>query len=91
MNRFLEKASKMMIGLGVPALPGVPAEVYVWLIRALIAWPVAYYAKKKGYNFWVFFVAGVLLSPLTCLALAIALPKIVRYVGKREAEALKGD
>ncbi len=80
-----------VIGFALPNIPGVPYWAWGLAIRALIAWPIAYYAKRKGYNFWSFLIAGTLLSPLTCLALAIALPKIVRYVDKREAEALKED
>lgn len=80
-----------MFGFRIPYLPGVPEWAYMLAIKALISWPIAYYAKKKGYNFWSFLIAGILLSPLTCLALLIALPKIVRYVGKDEVEALRDE
>lgn len=65
-----------MFGFRLPYLPGAPFWAYTLAIQTLIAWPVAYYAKCKGYNFWVFLIVGALLNPLACLVLAIAIPKI---------------
>lgn len=77
----------MMIFL--PDIPGIPVEVWALAIRSLIAWPIAYYAKRKGYSFWVFLVVGALLDPLACLVLAIAIPRI-RSTGNGEAVVVPG-
>lgn len=45
------------------------------VFKGLIALPGAYYAWKKGYNFWSFFIPGLLLSGLTCWIIACVLPR----------------
>lgn len=78
----------MIFGMGLD-LPSAPyAWVAAMLIKAIVSLPIAYYAKRKGYNYWSFLIAGVLFDPLACVAILIALPKIVRYVGGDEVEVL---
>lgn len=60
--------------------------IYI-IVKVIVSLPIAYYAKRKGYNYWSFLIAGVLFSPLACIAILLALPKIVRYVNEDEAEA----
>lgn len=67
----------------------LPPWVVPLLIKTIIALPIAYFAKRKGYNYWSFLIAGILFSPIACIAILLALPKIVRYVGEDEAIALK--
>lgn len=67
---------------------GVAGGAVYLLIKAILAAPIAYYATRKGYNYWTFFIAGVLLDPITCLAIAIALPKIAQHPDDEEAEVL---
>lgn len=79
----------MILGLGISGLPDGP---YMWvaylLARTIISLPVAYFAKRKGYNYWSFLIAGALFNPLAPLVILLAVPRIARYVGKGEAVAL---
>ena len=47
------------------------------LLKAFIAAIIGSGAKEKGYGFWEFFFAAILLDPLTCTAVLIALPRLV--------------
>ena len=78
-----------MIGFRLPYIPGLPLWGYVIGIMVIIAIPIAYFAKRKGYRFWVFLLAGALLHPLACLVILVSLPRIVGYVDKSE-EGLLG-
>ncbi|MEQ2810142.1 MAG: hypothetical protein ACLSBA_05815 [Adlercreutzia equolifaciens] len=73
----------------IPGMPeGFAGGIVYLLIKAILAAPIAYYATRKGYNYWTFFIAGILLDPITCLAIALALPKVVRCLDEEKAEAL---
>ncbi|MCI8424715.1 MAG: hypothetical protein HFJ72_03515 [Adlercreutzia sp.] len=73
--------------LGVAITPGgIETPIVLLFIKAIFAAPIAWYAKRKSYSYWTFFIAGVLLELLTCLAIVIALPKVVRKVGEDEIE-----
>lgn len=73
----------------IPGMPeGFAGGVVYLLIKAILAAPIAYYATRKGYNYWTFFIAGILLDPITCLAIAIALPKVVRRLSEEEVDVL---
>lgn len=67
---------------------GFAGGIVYLLIKAILAAPIAYYATRKGYNYWTFFIAGILLDPITCLAIAIALPKVVRRLSEEEVDVL---
>ncbi|MCI8424716.1 MAG: hypothetical protein HFJ72_03520 [Adlercreutzia sp.] len=68
-------------------LPSGPVfQLLALAVRVLVAVLAGYLAKKKGYNFWVFLVIGILLEPLAALVFSLALPKIVRFVGEGEVE-----
>ena len=66
----------------------LPSWVIPLIIKTILALPIAYFAKRKGYNHWSFLIAGIPFDPIACVAILVALPKIVRYVGEDEAEAL---
>lgn len=73
----------------IPGMPeGFAGGIVYLLIKAILAAPIAYYATRKGYNYWTFFIAGILLDPITCLAIAIALPKVVRRLSEEEVDVL---
>lgn len=73
----------------IPGMPeGFAGGIVYLLIKAILAAPIAYYATRKGYNYWTFFIAGILLDPITCLAIAIALPKVVRRLSEEEMDVL---
>ncbi|WP_251231125.1 hypothetical protein [Adlercreutzia aquisgranensis] len=58
-------------------------------VKALIAIPIAYAGRWKGYGFWEFYFAAFLLGPLTCVAILLFLPKLVggRVAQSRKAKA----
>lgn len=73
----------------IPGMPeGFAGGIVYLLIKAILAAPIAYYATRKGYNYWTFFIAGILLDPITCLAIAIALPKVVHRLSEEEVDVL---
>lgn len=73
----------------IPGMPeGFAGGLVYLLIKAILAAPIAYYATRKGYNYWTFFIAGILLDPITCLAIAIALPKVVHRLSEEEVDVL---
>lgn len=71
-----------MFGFRLPYIPGVPLWAYILTLMVAMAVPIAYYAKRKGYNFWPFLAAATLFGPLACLIILVPLPKIVGYVNK---------
>lgn len=77
----------MMIAL--PNIPGMPLWFYPYLIRVVIALPIAFFAKWKGYNFWVFFAVAALLDPLTCLVVLVIITRKT-VIGEKEIEEIAG-
>lgn len=48
-----------------------------WFVtRAIIAVPIAYFAKRKGYSFWGFFLVAWMFMPAASIAMILALPKL---------------
>lgn len=48
-----------------------------WFIaRAIIAAPIAYFAKRKGYSWWGFFLVAWMFMPAASIAMILALPKL---------------
>ena len=61
-----------------PSLAGWMSLLFpILAIKAVAAFLIGYGAKRKGYGYWQFFFAALLLEPLTCIALLLAIPKIV--------------
>lgn len=61
-----------------PSLMGWASLLFpVLAIKAVAAFLIGYGAKRKGYGYWQFFFAALLLEPLTCIAVLLAIPKIV--------------
>lgn len=68
----------MMIGLGLggSGLPQGPiAIVLCWIVKIALAVLVAYFAKRRGYNFWVFLVAAGLFDIFASALILISLPQ----------------
>lgn len=68
----------MMIGLGLggSGLPQGPiAIVLYWIVKIALAVFVAYFAKRRGYNFWVFLVAAGLFDIFASALILISLPQ----------------
>lgn len=68
----------MMVGLGLdaPWLPQGPiAIVLYWAFKIALAVLVAYFAKRRGYNFWVFLVAAGLFDIFASALILISLPQ----------------
>ncbi|WP_251231129.1 hypothetical protein [Adlercreutzia aquisgranensis] len=60
------------------------AEAWQWfagfavrdtLVRAIVAAPVAYFAQRKGYSWWGFFLVAMVLMPAAVAAVLVALPR----------------
>ncbi len=45
-------------------------------VRAIIAAPIAYFARRKGYSFWGFFLVAWMFMPAASIAMVLALPKL---------------
>ena len=61
-----------------PSAAGFAALLFpILAIKAVAAFLIGYGAKRKGYGYWQFFFAALLLEPLTCVAVLLAIPKIV--------------
>ena len=45
-------------------------------LRAIIAAPIAYFAKCKGYSWWGFFLVAWMFMPAASIAMILALPKL---------------
>ena len=66
----------MMIGMGLPNLPEGPFWILLMLaVRVAVAAAIAYYAKRKGYNLWVFLAAALLFDPIASLIILLAIPR----------------
>lgn len=46
------------------------------LARALMSYAVAYFARRRGYGFWAFFLGSFLLDPIACAAMLFVVPRI---------------
>lgn len=44
------------------------------IVKIPISFALAYYAKKKGYDYWQFFFVSLLLGSLTCGVMLLLLP-----------------
>ena len=69
-----EGGSIFMIGFVLPNIAGMPYWFYPYLICAIIALPVGFFARWRGYNFWVFFITAALIDPVACLILLVIIP-----------------
>lgn len=47
-----------------------------FIVRAIIAAPIAYFAKRKGYSWWGFFLVAWMFMPAASIAMILALPKL---------------
>lgn len=71
----------VMFGFGLPyfEIPGVSPEMHLTLLviifRLIAALVVGYFAKRKGYSFWLFFVVTFLLDILASAVIMIAIPR----------------
>ena len=55
----------------------IPESIVIkFLARAIIAVPIAYFARRRGYSWWGFFLAAWLFMPAASIAMLIALPRI---------------
>ncbi len=54
---------------------GLIAIVIYWAVKIALAVLVAYFAKRRGYNFWVFLVADGLFDIFASALILISLPQ----------------
>ena len=60
-----------------PIDSGVLGALAGWfIVRAIIAAPIAYFAKCKGYSWWGFFLVTWMFMPAASIAMILALPKL---------------
>ena len=71
----------VIFGFGLPyfEFPGASPEMHLALLviifRLIVALVVGYFAKRKGYSFWLFFVVTFLLDILASAVIMIAIPR----------------
>lgn len=65
----------MILELMVPELFANPLPAWVGIARIASAPLVGWYAKRKGYDFWGFFMVTLLLNPLVGAVVALAIPR----------------
>lgn len=66
----------MMVGLGLggSGLSQSPIAIVIyWAVKIAFAVLVAYFAKRRGYNFWVFLVAAGLFDIFASALILISL------------------